>query len=103
MDRRELIKLGTGAIVSSFAPVGSEAAPAVSNDTTVERWGIFEAVATGPSSGNPFLDVTFGARFTQGHRTVDVAGFYDGEGVYRVRFSPDAVGHWSFVTTGSAA
>ncbi len=47
------------------------------------------------------MDVSFGARFTLGHRTVDVAGFYDGSGAYKVRFSPDTVGRWSFETTGS--
>ncbi|HUV96883.1 MAG TPA: DUF5060 domain-containing protein, partial [Acidobacteriaceae bacterium] len=57
----------------------------------------------GPSGGNPFLDVTFGARFTIGHRTVEAAGFYDGDGVYKVRFSPDAVGRWTYETVSSAA
>jgi uncharacterized protein DUF5060/uncharacterized protein DUF4038/uncharacterized protein DUF5605 len=101
MDRREVIKLGAGAVVSSFVRTGSAAAVAGGSDAPVEQWGVFEAEVKGPSSGNPFLEVTFGARFTQGHRTVDVAGFYDGDGVYRVRFSPDAVGRWSFETTGN--
>jgi len=102
MDRRELIKLGAGAVASGFALTGGATAPAVNGDAQVEQWGVFETEAKGPSSGNPFWEVTFGARFTQGHRTVEAAGFYDGEGVYRVRFSPDTVGRWSFETTGSA-
>jgi hypothetical protein len=101
MDRRELIKLGAGAVASGFALTGAGAAPVSGSGVPVEQWGVFETEAKGPSSGNPFLDVTFGARFTQGHRTVEAAGFYDGDGVYRVRFSPDAVGSWSFETTGS--
>jgi hypothetical protein len=100
MDRRELIKLGAVAAVSGFALKGS-AEPAESSGAPVEQWGVFEAEVKGPSSGNPFVDVRFGARFTLGHRSVEAAGFYDGEGVYRVRFSPDAVGRWSFETTGS--
>ena len=64
----------------------------------VERWGIAEFSFSGPSDGNPFLDVPFGATFRYGHRTVDVAGFYDGEGTYRVRFMPDREGNWQFVT-----
>jgi hypothetical protein len=68
----------------------------------VELWGLFEVSAQGPSSGNPFVDVNFGVRFTMGHRTVEVAGFYDGDGVYRARFSPDAVGSWSYATTSNA-
>jgi hypothetical protein len=68
----------------------------------VEQWGVFEAVARGPANGNPFVDVTFGARFALGHRVVEAGGFYDGDGVYRVRFSPDSVGRWSYETTSNA-
>ena len=67
----------------------------------VEKWGVFEFEASGPKDGNPFVEVQFGARFTFGHRVVDVAGFYDGDGLYRVRFSPDEAGAWMFETTGS--
>ena len=63
-----------------------------------ERWGIAEFSFCGPREGNPFLDVQFGAQFQVGHRTVDVEGFYDGEGVYRVRFMPDREGTWRYVT-----
>jgi hypothetical protein len=33
---------------------------------------------------------------------VEVAGFYDGDGLYKVRFSPDTVGRWGFETTSNA-
>ena len=101
MDRRELIKLGAGAVVSGLGLSSATAQPAGGNDETVEQWGVFETQVKGPSSGNPFVDVSFGARFTLGHRTVEAAGFYDGEGVYKVRFSPEMVGRWSFETTSS--
>ena len=100
MDRRELLKLGTGAVVTGFAS-GASAAPASHGDEKVEQWGVFEIKAQGPSAGNPFVDVQFGARFTFGHRTVDAAGFYDGNGVYKVRFSPDTVGRWSYETSSN--
>jgi hypothetical protein len=64
----------------------------------VERWGIFELSLDGPAEGNPFVDVKFGAHFSQGHRIVAVDGFYDGAGVYRVRFMPDVEGEWRYVT-----
>jgi hypothetical protein len=64
----------------------------------VERWAIFEISSEGPSDGNPFLEVQLSARFSFKHRSVDVEGFYDGDGVYRVRFMPDTVGEWRFVT-----
>jgi hypothetical protein len=78
----------------------------MSSQTTpqqVERWAIFELTLNGPSEaalagGNPFVDVTFGAHFSHGHRTVAVDGFYDGEGLFRVRFMPDVEGEWRYVT-----
>lgn len=106
MNRRELIELGTGALVAGLA--AAEAASASrgglvkESGRPIEQWGVFEFEARGPSGGNPFVDIQFGARFTQGHRSVEVAGFYDGDGVYRVRFSPDMAGSWSYETTGPA-
>lgn len=64
----------------------------------VPLWGRFEAAFDGPSSGNPFVEVEFGAVFRQGDRSVEVPGFYDGDGVYRVRFMPDAQGNWQYET-----
>jgi hypothetical protein len=64
----------------------------------VERWGVFEAQFSGPASETAYIDVTFGADFMFGHRTVAVDGFYDGDGIYRVRFMPDVEGEWTFVT-----
>ena len=46
-------------------------------------------------SGDPF-GVAVKAQFTHEHRTVEVAGFYDGDGVYKVRFMPDAEGEWTW-------
>lgn len=68
------------------------------NETTVERWGVFELTLTGPAEGNPFVDVELSATFTQGERAVHVGGFYDGEGTYKVRFSPDTTGEWRYLT-----
>lgn len=72
------------------------------NDQTinnqVECWNIFELTLTGPSSGNPFVDVQLLARFTQGDREFSPHGFYDGDGVYKIRFMPDSPGTWTYVT-----
>ncbi len=67
----------------------------------VERWGLFEVTLAGPAEGNPFVDVQLSARFTQGDRSVAVDGFYDGEGVYKVRFSPETTGEWRYVTASN--
>ncbi len=71
--------------------------------TSVERWDIFEVVLAGPRAGNPFVDVQVGAVFRYKHREIAVDGFYDGDGVYRVRFMPDTVGEWSYVTSSNVA
>ncbi|MBB3609204.1 DUF5060 domain-containing protein [Rhizobium sp. BK602] len=68
------------------------------SSASVEKWGVFEAAFDGPSGGNPYLDVAFDAVFSQNSREIRVPGFYDGNGVYRVRFMPDNEGDWSFRT-----
>jgi hypothetical protein len=63
-----------------------------------ERWGIFEVSLKGPQDGNPFVDVTLSAQFKYKNRLIEPNGFYDGDGLYRIRLMPDAVGLWSYVT-----
>jgi hypothetical protein len=73
------------------------AAPA--HDTNnVEKWGIYEITLDGPTNGNPFMDVQFSAVFENGDKRVNVPGFYDGDGIYRVRFMPDTQGQWHYET-----
>lgn len=84
------------ALTALLAPALALAQP--SAPAQAERWGVFEASFRGPDAGNPFLDVEFGARFEFQHRIVQVDGFYDGEGVYRVRFMPDTEGEWTYTT-----
>ena len=51
---------------------------------------------------NPFLDVAVDAVFThENGRTVSLPGFWNGENEWKVRFSPDRVGAWSYVVTCS--
>jgi len=70
----------------------------VSAQTTVEKWKIFELTLTGPKTGNPFTEVEFNADFQQAGKIISVAGFYDGEGKFKVRFMPQAEGEWTYVT-----
>lgn len=63
-----------------------------------ELWDIFELTLKGPSDGNPFVDVTFGAEFRQGGKVFNPAGFYDGNGSYKVRFMPNKTGNWTYTT-----
>lgn len=69
----------------------------------VEQWGLFELALQGSAAGNPYLNVELSAQFTHEHRTIDVDGFYDGEGVYRVRFMPDTPGTWNYRTQSNSA
>lgn len=66
-------------------------------------WGLFEIALDGPSSGNPYLEVNLSARFSQGDTTLDVPGFYDGEGTYRIRFMPHMTGRWTWRTISATA
>jgi hypothetical protein len=63
-----------------------------------EQWGIYEVKFDGPTEGNPYADVQFSTTFHQGKQAVTVAGFYDGDGVYKVRFSPPTTGEWRYET-----
>jgi hypothetical protein len=60
-------------------------------------------VLTGPSSGNPFRDVTLTAIFTLEHRAITIDGFYDGDSTFRIRFMPDTPGAWTYRTSSNAA
>ncbi len=106
MHRRDLIRLGVASVASSLQPsMLSAVAPSKVGtvaDKNIEQWGMFEVSLAGPAGGNPFKDVTLTALFTMEHRSTRVTGFYDGDGTYRVRFMPDAPGHWSYKTDSSA-
>jgi hypothetical protein len=64
----------------------------------IERWKIFEIVLKGSSNGNPFRDVNLAGRFIKNKDTVTISGFYDGEGIYRIRFMPKEEGTWEYIT-----
>lgn len=74
---------------------------AATADSVVERWGIFELELKGPTSGNPFVDVSLSASFLHENGKVEVFGFYDGDGVFRIRFSPEHVGEWRYETASN--
>ena len=71
---------------------------AVAECIQIEQYSVYEIELKGPSAGNPFRDVTLSAEFRYINRTLVVDGFYDGDGTYRIRFSPDEPGKWSYIT-----
>lgn len=68
----------------------------------VEKWRIFEVTLHGPSTGNPFTDTKLNALFISQKDTVHIMGFYDGNGIYKLRFMPGHEGKWKYVTYSNA-
>ncbi|MEV4579966.1 DUF5605 domain-containing protein [Nonomuraea jabiensis] len=66
------------------------------------RWEVLEIALQGPAAGNPFVDVELSAEFRCGERTWTVGGFYDGDGVHRLRALAEEEGTWRFVTTSNS-
>lgn len=66
--------------------------------TQIEKWDFFEHTMRYHDADNPFIDVNFRATFTNEDNTVEVVGFYDGDGAFKVRFMPNREGEWQFVT-----
>ncbi len=46
----------------------------------IEQWGVYELSRQETSTGNPYQDVTFKAKFKHDSHTLTVPGFYDGNG-----------------------
>lgn len=69
---------------------------------TTEKWDIFEIELHGPSHGNPYIDLELGAQFTCADKTVNVRGFYEGNGIFRIRFMPNVEGEWEYRTTSNS-
>ena len=78
-------------LLSIFVASGLRAADKVA------RWGRYEVSIKADVKGNPF-DVELSAVFTGPDTTFTVRGFYDGRGVFKVRFMPCKTGKWSYVT-----
>src|SRR5271170_8182831 len=84
--------------LGSFALLVALASAADAMEASVEQWGVFDISLSGSTNGNPFADVQVSASFSSTASTVEVAGFYDGDGMYRVRFMPDKQGQWQYTT-----
>ena len=69
--------------------------------TEVNRWDVFEISLEGPSNGNPFTQQRLQGIFTGKNESVVTEGFYDGNGIYKIRFMPSFPGRYSFILKGS--
>ena len=53
-----------------------------------KKYGVIEITLEGPTDGNPFADHWVKGTFESASETKDVEGFYDGNGIYKVRCMP---------------
>lgn len=72
-----------------------------SQPKSCERWGVYELALPGKTGGNPFEDYKIQGVFQSPDETVRVSGFYDGGGVYRIRFMPSFEGQYTYTVSGS--
>lgn len=103
---RDIAEAATVAItIVNPSPGGGSSKPAIFaiEPDTAEVWRVVElAFNTQATYSNPFTDVTVSCQFIgpAGERLI-ISGFYDGNGVWRVRFAPTAVGAWSYQTAST--
>ena len=65
---------------------------------SVEQWGRFEAIFTNNRSyADPYRNVRLNVSYTRPDATaVNFWGFYDESNVWKIRFMPDQIGHWTY-------
>lgn len=85
-----------------YDPEGVPASASVSYPRELHRFGRFEIAFAGPQHGNPFTDVALALRVDTPRGVVEVPGFYDGDGVYRVRLLVEHPGLHRFESVSNA-
>jgi len=68
----------------------------------IEKWRVFELTLKGTSKGNPFTEIQVSAEFTNGNQQKIIQGFYDGNGIYKIRFMPQETGTWNWITSSNS-
>lgn len=67
----------------------------------IRKWEVFELFLKGKEEGNPFTDYEIKGVFETDGEKKEVKGFYDGNGMYGIRFMPSCVGTYSYKISGS--
>ena len=62
----------------------------------INKWEMFEVQIEGTAEGNPFVEQRVNAIFSNQMESKVVEGFYDGKGIYKVRFMPTFEGKHTF-------
>ncbi|SEB92287.1 DUF5060 domain-containing protein [Terriglobus roseus] len=105
LSRRDALKL-SGAAAAALLPAALPAQPTgATQHASVPVWEIFELTVNGPgeSAGSNPWNLRWSVIFAQENRRVTVDGFYDGDGVFKARFMPDAKGLWTYTTESETA
>ncbi len=72
------------------------------NKQQVEKWDVFEITLESDAVfENPFTQSEIGARFKNGDAEKEVCGFYDGGGVWKIRFMPEEIGEYAFTVNSN--
>lgn len=72
-----------------------------SEKNRIERWDCLELSFQGKSFQNPFSDASIMGTFTGAQECKSVEGFYDGDGIYKVRFMPSFTGTYTYKISGT--
>jgi hypothetical protein len=63
---------------------------------SIAKYDVFEVVLQGSSAGNPYLVTKLSCTFECGGAAIEVPGFYDGGGTFKIRFMPSIEGSWKY-------
>jgi hypothetical protein len=96
VTRREMVSSGLALGTAVATPAIAYAAAG-----SVERWGVYDVALPGAVQENPF-DLAYAIVFERDALRIRVPAFFDGDGVFRVRFSPPEIGQWRWRTEGLA-
>lgn len=67
----------------------------------VERWGTLTLSFPGERGGNPYVEREIRGQFKGACECVNADGFYDGDGIYKIRFMPSFLGVYSYRVEGN--
>ena len=70
-------------------------------NSILEKWDMQEISCKGHTEGNPFTDYDIKGTFSHPQESLTVDGFYDGNGIYKVRFMPSFTGTYTYRIFGS--
>ncbi len=70
-------------------------------EKTIGKWNMIEIQCCGPTDKNPFADFWIRGVFNGKNEKAAVDGFYDGDGIYCVRFMPSFEGEYKFTLSSN--